>query len=601
MSAQFQITPTDPANLVSEITELKKSLSYLHDHVRAQDKKLSQCLKNEKDTSSLILKLQRDHSDLVKYTYFLEEYCLDLDTKSRKKHLVLTGIAETPEENKPKRVPFSGEENENEMETDESAYNPTIGVALTVLQSIHETLIYDDIDVAYRVGRKGLGPRPILIKFVKEHVRNEVNKKRIHLKDSDDTKQSFLNEDLPIKINQQRSELRCIVDHAKSKNVNAKVLGNRILVANKTYTHRDIDKLPQGLKISDAKTIDTPKGIAFQSQYSFLSNLYPAQTKYNGINYPSAEHAYQHSRALFLGKHDCAHKIRIAKSGMDAKREASNLPSTKEWDSCKVNSMRDIVYAKFAQNAALQTKLLETGDRALLEATYDSFWGCGLTLSARKMKQGDWHGKNHLGQILVDCRTEIRRERAASGLSTGHQDPASMTQSQQVIQQQPPTQSLRQKTMNARQTSKSNIHKSPAQFPTQSQMSQFYNQSQQLISPADQQQQVGNSHQIGQPNCQQMPMWPNQTMYPPPGYQYPNQMPPVCMYPQFLPAPSQPNNQLGSFQSSQMYGNHSWPPPTNHNLGIPKQASPVSTISDYFAQGERRFSYDACLSPEIHV
>lgn len=76
MATQSQITPIDANNLVSEITELKKSLNYLHEHVRAQDKQISQCLKNEKETASLLLKLQQDHSDLVK---FLKEYCLDLD------------------------------------------------------------------------------------------------------------------------------------------------------------------------------------------------------------------------------------------------------------------------------------------------------------------------------------------------------------------------------------------------------------------------------------------------------------------------------------------------------------------------------------------
>lgn len=57
-------------------------------------------------------------------------------------------------------------------------------------------------------------------------------------------------------------------------------------------------------------------------------------------------------------------------------------------------------------------ELLDTGDRPLLEATFDSHWGCGLTLTARKLKQGEWHGKNYLGIILAECRFEIRREKA---------------------------------------------------------------------------------------------------------------------------------------------------------------------------------------------
>lgn len=105
----------------------------------------------------------------------------------------------------------------------------------------------------------------------------DVNKKRVNLKDSDKTKLAFLNEDLPLKINQQCADLRCIVNHAKSKNVNAKIIGNRISVDNRVYSYKDIDRLPEGLKISDAKLVDTPKGLAFQSHYAFLSNFFPTR------------------------------------------------------------------------------------------------------------------------------------------------------------------------------------------------------------------------------------------------------------------------------------------------------------------------------------
>lgn len=596
MASQSYTMLTDTGNLASEVMDMKKSLNILNEQVRMQSKQISQCIKNEKETAGMLLKLQRDHSDLVKYTSFLEEYCLDLDTKSRKKHLILTGIAETQAENKPGKGPtIDGEE--NEMEVEESNYNPTNGVALSVLQSIHETLTYEDIDVAYRVGKRGLGPRPILIKFAREQVRNEVNRKRTNLKDSDETKSSFLNEDLPAKINQQRAEMRCIVNNAKSKNVSAKSMGDRISMDNKIYTYREIDRLPQGLQISDAKMVDTPKGIAFQSQYAFLSNLFPSPVKYNGIQFPSSEHAYQYTRALFLGKQDTAYKIRIAKSSQDAKREGGRLPSNKEWDSCKVKTMREIVFAKFGQNSALQSKLVETGDRPLIEATYDSFWGCGLQLSARKLKQGDWHGRNQLGQILVECRTEIHRERAASGLFSGQLNP--VLHSKQSMQQQSSAPPMRQKSINVRQTSNVNTHQSPP-------VNASYVSNQQGHRPKPIQQSTSPIQSLSQPDCQQLPMyhnsqqmpsWPNQMMFPPPGFSFPTQMPQIYMYPSMPMIPSQSNNQPGF----SMGDNRAWLPSPNNNPVTRRQTSPASSASDFFVHGERRFSYDANLSPEIHV
>lgn len=101
------------------------------------------------------------------------------------------------------------------------------------------------------------------------------------------------------------------------KNFNARVLGDRISIDNKIYSYKDIDKLLQGLKISDAKMIDTPRGIAFQSHYAFLSNFFPTPVKYNSIQFASAEHAYQYNRALFLGSQDAAHNARIAKTAQE--------------------------------------------------------------------------------------------------------------------------------------------------------------------------------------------------------------------------------------------------------------------------------------------
>lgn len=472
------------------------------------------------------------------------------------------------------------------METEDNNFSPTHAAVFNVIQTIFDTFIYDDIDVAYRVGRKGSGPRPILVKFVKEQTRNEVNRRRSNLKDSDETKTLFLNEDLPAKTNQQRAELRCIVEHAKSKKVHAKSMGNRISIDNKVYSHRDIDKLPQGLKISDAKTVDTVKGLAFQSEYAFLSNFYPAPIKYNGINFPTAEHAYQFTRATFLGKHDTSYDIRVAKRPQVAKREGAKLLSTREWDSTKVNTMREIVFSKFAQNPNLQPQLLATGDRPLLEATYDSFWGCGLPLSARQLRQGEWHGRNQLGLLLMECRAEICKERAAKGLSQ-----ISTTQSISSTSFPTTAQSQSQRHPSVKQSTNTNHRKSPvsSRIPDQSGN----------VSNLTQQQTMANMNQSmmynhSGHNNQQMQMWPNQMMLPPPGFAFSNPMNPYFMCPP-MPFMSVPNNQSGI--PSPQFGS----PTGNFMLPAKKNTSPISTASDLFNHGERRLSYDPTLSPVIHV
>jgi hypothetical protein len=62
--------------------------------------------------------------------------------------------------------------------------------------------------------------------------------------------------------------------------------------------------------------------------------------------------------------------------------------------------MRAALQAKFAQHPGLRSFLLQTGDAELIEHTKnDSYWADG----------GDGTGKNRLGQLLMELRTELRK------------------------------------------------------------------------------------------------------------------------------------------------------------------------------------------------
>ena len=74
--------------------------------------------------------------------------------------------------------------------------------------------------------------------------------------------------------------------------------------------------------------------------------------------------------------------------------------------------MKKALYEKFSQNLALKTYLMRTGDFTIAEASpSDTFWGIGVGLravAASKAKQFKWTGKNNLGQLLMELRTEFK-------------------------------------------------------------------------------------------------------------------------------------------------------------------------------------------------
>lgn len=133
----------------------------------------------------------------------------------------------------------------------------------------------------------------------------------------------------------------------------------------------------------------------------FLSNFYPVEIEYEGITYPSVEHAFQAAKTLNaeFRKQFLLQDI----SAGDAKRMGQKLELRKDWENVKIEVMRHLVRKKFTENEALKHKLLGTGDETLSKGNYwqDTFWGVDLSVRPAK-------GQNHLGKILMEVRKELQ-------------------------------------------------------------------------------------------------------------------------------------------------------------------------------------------------
>lgn len=139
----------------------------------------------------------------------------------------------------------------------------------------------------------------------------------------------------------------------------------------------------------------TPAITEFQGRYRFLSNFWPAPLTYNGVRYPTSEHAYQAAR--------CAHPehaalVRFARIPGEAKRLARSYPEVPGWADVKLDVMLEVLRAKFRE-PGLAAQLLATGNAKLVEGNTwgDDFWG---------VYRG--RGRNHLGRLLMQVRAELR-------------------------------------------------------------------------------------------------------------------------------------------------------------------------------------------------
>ena len=135
-------------------------------------------------------------------------------------------------------------------------------------------------------------------------------------------------------------------------------------------------------------------------EYGFLSNLYKKSLVFEGISFPTPEHAYQYGKFRDEDTRKWAmespkpHLLSILAQSLFSWDIVNN------WSKIKVNRMYNILKVKFS-DSELKNKLLDTENSILIEnSKTDAFWGIG-----QKCK-----GKNMLGKMLMKVREEIKKE-----------------------------------------------------------------------------------------------------------------------------------------------------------------------------------------------
>ena len=81
-----------------------------------------------------------------------------------------------------------------------------------------------------------------------------------------------------------------------------------------------------------------------------------------------------------------------------------------KWDRVKVVVMTAILYAKFNSAEVLKNRLMETGDRPLLETVKDKFWGVNMfsdSEAVQNFRMGQNWGQNFQGKILMNVRSML--------------------------------------------------------------------------------------------------------------------------------------------------------------------------------------------------
>lgn len=137
--------------------------------------------------------------------------------------------------------------------------------------------------------------------------------------------------------------------------------------------------------------------LEFKGEYRWLSNFWPIEISFDGVSYPSVEHAYQAAKTAPSQREP----FRTGKA-RKAKLRGNSIPLRSDWELIKVSIMRTLLAEKFRINSPLAELLINTAPGQLVEGNNwnDRFWGvCNGS------------GRNMLGELLMQRRDFLIMQR----------------------------------------------------------------------------------------------------------------------------------------------------------------------------------------------
>jgi len=135
--------------------------------------------------------------------------------------------------------------------------------------------------------------------------------------------------------------------------------------------------------------------LEFQGEYRWLSNFWACTIVYEGLIYPSVEHAYVAAKSLDL---EFRQVVANTYSPGKAKRLGRKVAVRDDWEEVKQSTMSTLIIKKFFPGGALAEKLMGTGLCRIVEGNKwgDTLWGVC-----------DGVGENKLGKILMMQRAHL--------------------------------------------------------------------------------------------------------------------------------------------------------------------------------------------------
>ena len=302
-----------------------------------------------------------------------------------------------------------------------------------------------DIENVFRIGKPDKNrsrPRPIKLVLRDQTVRDQIFLFNARLRFSQIFKDVRINKEEPKDLRIKIAKLRQAGQAAQKLGHRVQTRPGGIIIDGKGYSASNLRDIPQKFmeeankvktppppqntcrlslsqrcRTTSSETImvgpalqKTPRGLAFYSHLSFLSNFHKCKICFRNQTFSCLEQGYQCTKAELSDDWEAYDNILKMTLPADQKRAGARIVTTAFWEAHKLEVMEDLLFCKFSQNKQLYYSLLNTRPLGLIEATTDDFWGAGCIFGSIALVEGSWEGRNNLGKLLMKVRNFFVKE-----------------------------------------------------------------------------------------------------------------------------------------------------------------------------------------------
>ena len=183
--------------------------------------------------------------------------------------------------------------------------------------------------------------------------------------------------------------------------------GPHLVVDGKHYHRQNLHTLPKDLDPieSTCKTNDTIIGV-FGELHPF-SNFHPCKFTCDGKEFHSSEQFIQMKAVEYFEDQVAKERIINACDAQECKEIARDINNfnKNEWSTVAEELCEPGITQKFLQNETLLCYLMETGNKTIVESSWDEVWGTGKHIGSKDaLNKNKWTSNGLLEKILMGIR-----------------------------------------------------------------------------------------------------------------------------------------------------------------------------------------------------